>query len=202
VRRVCTEREQEFLRESSEPELLLWCYWASKETAFKLISKIDHPPTFIHKKFECMQLSLRKKHSEVCVKYGDHVMRIHLNKTPDWLHAIGHFDSTEIRLSGDAGAARVSKAKKWELSNWRSLFTERELSAITRFESAFVRLRCKQALAKRFGFEIRDLEIIRPVVNHQSMAPYLLVNGERSDIDISLSHHGDWAGWAYCQAAS
>lgn len=56
VARVCSEAERAQLAASRDPKRLLWCLFAAKEAAFKVVSKLGvaggGAPVFAHRRFE------------------------------------------------------------------------------------------------------------------------------------------------------
>jgi phosphopantetheinyl transferase len=56
---------------------------------------------------------------------------------------------------------------------------------------------CKAHIAQQLQIDLSLLEIIRPLKKGQSYPPFLLMKNDRTDIDISLSHHGRWVAWIF-----
>ncbi|MCH7755009.1 4-phosphopantetheinyl transferase family protein, partial [candidate division KSB1 bacterium] len=68
VERVFSREEKSAISLSENPDLTLWMFWAAKETAYKIISKITGPPVFSYKKFKTTfrkQISKSKSKFEV-----------------------------------------------------------------------------------------------------------------------------------------
>ena len=59
VERVFSREEKSAISLSENPDLTLWMFWAAKETAYKIISKITGPPVFSYKKFRNQSLNLK-----------------------------------------------------------------------------------------------------------------------------------------------
>ncbi len=66
VERVFSREEKSAISLSENPDLTLWMFWAAKETAYKIISKITRPPVFSYKKFKT---TFRKKISKSKSKF-------------------------------------------------------------------------------------------------------------------------------------
>ena len=198
VQRVFTETERELIAQAKQPELILWCLWAGKESAFKIISKLSEPPVFAHRKFQHSTFNYSTEDNSIKasgqVIYGDHLIDVDYQADPSLIHACGrlsgpnqqayrhyhdHCDSTDIKDS-----------EKW-------YFSEAERDSIRFQEAAAVRQMCKQAIAQETGLALNSLQIIRPKRRHPSYPPYLLIENKQCDIDISLAHHGKWIAWAF-----
>lgn len=204
VSRVFTEQEKSAIFESHDPDLTLWMFWAAKETAYKLISKLTAPPVFAHKQFgarlrEFTKLEDKTVQAEAQLVYGDQVLKIDISANGERVHALGSFgDSADYSI-----CSNVKKVSTGELEKWRkcelleSHFTEGERTSIHHAESALVRFYCKAEIAKKLGIEPRRLQIIRPIENNKSQPPFLLLDNQRTDIDVSFSHHGQWLAWVY-----
>ena len=76
-------------------------------------------------------------------------------------------------------------------SDWRRLQPGEIASGDPNAPSRAVReLLCEQ-IAERLGVAISELEVRR-----QGRVPFLFVSGQPARVDLSLSHHGDWLGFA------
>ena len=180
---------------------MLWMFWAAKESAFKIVSKLGRPPVFSHKKFATRLLAQHKtaKNSEIGmeVRYEDIVVRITVRNQSQYIYAVGH--ATAKRLHPQ----KHIFSETWEVSVQDDLnensaeltFSPEELKGVKQRESVQVRFYCKQALARRLGVHSSRLQIIRPLIARKSRPPYLLLNGRRCGIDISFTHHGRFLAW-------
>jgi hypothetical protein len=52
VERVCGPAERESLAAARDPERLFWAYFAAKEAAYKLLTKLGESPGFAHRELE------------------------------------------------------------------------------------------------------------------------------------------------------
>ncbi len=81
LNRIFSAEEQRAIRDSGDPELTLWRFWAMKEAAFKAISSALHrqsPPTFAHPDFQG-RLELSDGALRGWVSWRDREVRIHLH---------------------------------------------------------------------------------------------------------------------------
>ena len=207
VARVFTTSEQTLIRSATHPDFLFWSLWAAKESAYKIISKLHGPPAFSHKKFALVRaLSLLPEApspAKVTIRFESTDIPVSIVPDDDCLTALGSLDSGGIKEEFDivSGTAKMDGELEARVSEMRrSHFSEAELASVTTAESLWVRIFCKQAIAAQLNLELPRLRIIRPVAGGKSQAPYLLVDGERCAMDVSLSHHGKWLAWCFsCQ---
>tara|TARA_R110002110_G_scaffold124505_2_gene301895 strand:+ start:43288 stop:44016 length:729 start_codon:yes stop_codon:yes gene_type:complete len=215
LKRVFTPAEQILISTSPNPELQLWLFWAAKETAYKIISKIKTPPVFSHKLF---QITIQS-HSEQSVSkqnlqitYDEYVIPAFGIWDAQKLHVVGNLDVTEPKksvLDTDLTAQTTVQIYSltrddiiyWERqNNLNSHFSKAEQESINHSASAIAKFKLKQSLAQNFNWNIQQLEVIRPSLNKKMHPPFLLYHGQKTNIDISLSHHGEWVAWVYNSA--
>jgi len=203
VERVFSREEKSAISVSENPDLTLWMFWAAKETAFKIISKITGPPVFSHKKFRTTfrkQISQSKSKFEVV--YDARQFQIELTTDINYIHAVGaHANTGELPnylLSKKVHQVRHSELRDWQNRNsWPEYFTKKELVSIHHAESALVRFHCKKLIAKKLKIAPSRLQIIRPSKARRPQPPFLLLDNKKTEIDISLSHHGLWLGFCF-----
>ena len=206
VSRVFTEEEQTTISGSAHPDLTLWVLWAAKETAYKIISKIRPVSVFTYKRFQTSMEEFMKPgdgsfHATVQVRYDNERMAVEVSGDAEWIHAVGSESGSRNR----AGFFICSDAKKLEPSSCRQeknafpekSFTQEERASIRNVDSVWVRAYLKQDIAERLGIDPLRLQIIRPAKQNKIYPPFLLIDHKRASMDISLSHHGRWAAWAY-----
>lgn len=200
VKRVFNENEQSTISSSNDPDLTLWMIWAAKETAYKIISKIIGPPIFAHKKFATSFLN-HLPQPKVEVVYKEWLFPVKIIFTQDYIHAYSaHALSSEISqyvLHKKVLQLASAELKDWKnKNNWKDNFTKRERLSVHKAESALIRYHCKKAIAEALNISASRLQIIRPTNAGKMQAPFVLLDNKQAEIDISLSHHGEWL--AYC----
>ena len=90
VERVFSREEKSAISVSKNPDLTLWMFWAAKETAYKIISKITGPPVFSHKKFKTnFRKQISKSKSKIEVSYDAQKFQIELTTDTNYIHAVG-----------------------------------------------------------------------------------------------------------------
>jgi hypothetical protein len=81
-------------------------------------------------------------------------------------------------------------------------FTDREADAVHHVQSALVRLSARSALANAIGADESRLEIVCEPGPTGRRPPRVYLDGAAAaDLDVSLSHDGDWIAWAYSAAS-
>ncbi len=219
VRRVYDTDEQEAIATSEDSDIELWSRWAAKETGFKVISKlIGDPPPFVHRAFRVVWNPCERATDagvETVIRSGVvHYeppqvggMGVRLEATvsvafrDDALHAVG-FGSR----GGQSGDVHVEPHVElletpdgvWagSLDELTPRLTERELDAVYSRQSAAVRLGARADLAEALRVAEKRIEIVCAPGPTSRRPPHVLVDGERIQADVSLSHDGRWIAWA------
>ena len=203
VERVFSREEKSAISVSEHPDITLWMFWAAKETAFKIISKITGPPVFSHIKFRTtFRKQISKSKSTFEVVYDTWQFEIELTTDINYIHAVGaHANTGELPnylLSEKVLQVTLSELRDWQNRNsWPEHFTKEELVSIHHAESALVRFHCKKLIAKKLKLAPSRLQIIRPSKARRPQPPFLLLDNKQTEIDISLSHHGLWLGFCF-----
>jgi len=200
INRVFTAHEQETIHSSKVANRTLWVLWAAKETAYKLYSKVAGPPVFSHRSFQCAIEKTNEQQSDfsIAVSYENEKIPVEVVTTPEYVHATSARGDAHNYLT-DYGIRRLSPKdeERWQdRKAAESIFTELERSAIHNMASALVRYYCKRHLSALAGIAAQQWQIIRPTHEKKPQPPYLLLDGYRTDCDVSLSHHGIWLAWA------
>lgn len=204
MQRVFTPQEQAAILKANDPETLLWLFWAAKEAAYKAISKIESPPVFSHKLFE---VSMSPDKYWV-VKYQEHIVKCFTHIVENKLvHVVCALSGTQTNIStfNTQCHQNIHAVSKEELQNWQNpanlenAFSINELESINHPESAIVRCKLKSDIEQQKHWPINKIEVIRPSKNKKMHPPYLLYQGNKTEIDISLSHHGAYVAWVASQ---
>lgn len=204
VARVFDTSEAERLGASRDADRLLWLYWAAKEAAFKVVSKLlPSPPPFVHAAF---RIAREPSSSQPVgrVEYRDLVIPFFLEETAASLHVVAwHAGSAPI--PGIPGALRwgslpiehalPSNAAAFE-QLLESHFTSRERGPVHSMASAAVRIAARRGVADALGVPLRSLEIICEGGSAGRTPPRLFSEGVQARSDVSLSHHGRLVAWA------
>ncbi len=203
MQRVFTAAEQDCINTADNPALTLWIFWAAKESAFKLVSKMCGPPVFSHPKFEVSAFRQTAASSfKAEVVYRNHSFSTLITHTKGYIHAVGGnlpADAwPQFLMISDVREIAPSVHAAWQnKAVWHKAFTPAELESIHHATSALVRFFCKKSIAAALKIRTSQLQIIRPVEKKRPQPPFVLCNDRPCNIDISLSHHGSWLGWCF-----
>lgn len=211
LRRVFSEFEQEAINASHDPDLALWTRWTAKEAAFKSISKTTgEPPVFHHPSFLVTLHDLEASgetdvfadhpplvlSGEVCYQGTALALRVQL--AGDGIHAL-----TWLRSAPGAtppfswGWDRIEGDTEGWKDRLRGHFTEREWCCVSHRSSALTRLAARRALASALRVPQDHLEIGCDPGLPGRRIPRVFVRGRRTEVDLSLSHHGRFQAWAF-----
>jgi hypothetical protein len=167
----------------------LWALWAGKEAAYKLVKKHDPSATSVPRLYkvslDCVEGSVGLSHGSyaltgfVDTPYGRIQIKVFI--TSDYVHCIG---TTSTPDEMDALVWHVDR-----------------MSPDTRvspdYESAFVRKALKLRLSTYYDESPENIEIRRVKSSYGLGPPFVCINGEAAEIDISLSHDGLIAAYAF-----
>lgn len=206
--RVFTAEERDLIARAARPETLLWALWAAKEAAFKVVSRKDPTTASIPRKYEiflngeyqCPKAIAAGKEagpvapigrdpcksvdplrvSEVCfagsviTPRGELALRIAV--TDDYVHALSAATAGDL----DRVFQRVDRMVVEEGFGEASLF---------------VRRRLLHEIARCLDCPMDELSIAKEPLGPG--APFVLRRGQRLAADISLSHDGRFAAFAF-----
>ena len=210
--RVFSEKEREDIYAAADPDEALWIRWAGKEAAFKTISKaLGAPPVFVHPQFEVALAPSRGSHSESSnspgpppithfgeVRHEEHVLPLRIEVIGVKLHAVTWRPSPGgTNPFFTLGSREIREpAGPWE-ETLRPIFSAREWACISHRASALARLAARHSIASAMGVEEQELEIVCGPGNPGRRIPKVLLGGEETSVDLTLSHHGRLLAWAF-----
>ena len=168
--RVFASSELELISSSGAPDRLRWMLWAAKEAAYKALKKIAPNTIFSPRRF-VVKLNETLRGNVTC---DEKTLAVQVWEEVDSVHAIA---TTEEILD------------KQILSGTETLEPEDAVDA--EFPSQAARSLAIRELAERLGVPGEELSITR-----FGRVPTLLHNGESTNIDLSLSHHGKLVAFA------
>ncbi|MCA9733052.1 MAG: 4'-phosphopantetheinyl transferase superfamily protein [Deferribacteres bacterium] len=208
LRRVFTEEERRKIELNDNPEIALWMHWAAKEAAYKVVCKLQKPrPVFAHAQFvvdfkSSEDFGLFSNIVHATVRFRAVVLEVQFEVGQDFIHAIAYYPFGEgLNAFAILSGKRVTSSADlslWDDDKWlQSNFTENELLSCVRSESALVRYFTKQAIGKHLEFDDSRVQIIRSQIPDNFQPPYLLIDGRRTEMDVSLSHHERFVAWSF-----
>ena len=198
VERVLAEGERVALSREEYPAVALWAFWAAKEAAYKVASKLlGAPPVFAHSAFVVTWTDAGPERWTGHVAYAALEIPVVVARSGPVVHAIAAFGAeVESALSGFEPLDDPKEAWKARLAELMPSFTDREADAVHSLPSALVRIRARAALATVLTAAEADLEIVCDPGVMGRRAPRAFLHGSPTAADVSLSHHGRWIAWA------
>ena len=193
VNRVFGPGEQELISRAHNQDAVLWALWAGKEAAYKLVKKHDPSATSVPRLYkvslDCAEGSVGLSSGSnaltgfVDTPYGRIEIKVFI--TSDYVHCIG----TTSRLD-------ETNALVWHVAR---ISPDSQVSPD--YESAFVRKALRERLSAHYGESPENIEIRRVKSSSGLGPPFVCINGERAAIDVSLSHDGFLAAYAFAATA-
>ncbi len=178
--RVFTAGERELIASVPSPDTLLWSLWAAKEAAYKAVSSADPAVCSIPHRYrvvleaEDATRKIVRLAGKVITPRGELVIEV--VASADWVHAL---------------AAGAKEALKRLCQRVKRL--EGEKGAVN--PSAFVRGALLREIARRLDCPVGDLSVVK---NPDGLgAPRVLFRGELLAAEVSLSHDGRFAAFAF-----
>ena len=174
--RVMTTEESRLVLSALDPHRVRWTLWAAKESAFKVVKKVDPSAVFHPRAFEVDLTTFGGAH--VCHSKTD--FETVLYHSPKWVHAVTTLESKSV-TSGSRLHSRV-------------LSLESRIGPLD--ESMEVRTFTRKALGSWLGISWLEVEIVT-----ENRIPRALKRGQALKIDLSLSHDGNFVACAWIEAA-
>lgn len=186
VRRVLTDPEHRACRQSADPDQYLWTAWAARETAYKAIAKswpdISASPRRYQPVFED---GIGGQNLRGVVQTPKMPVYVLVMIRADYIHCIGQTRQSPEHLVWGVEKlfAQPDPAENHD--------PDRQ-SVLGRRAAAARVAACIQLPAADVGIRRRQDEVSR-----QMSPPGVYIRGVRSEIDISLSHQGRFAAYAF-----
>lgn len=176
LQKVLTPQERLWLDDQTDKELALWTLWALKESSYKAHYKRYRYRSFAPKSFECR---IEDQTKTASIQVAASTYQGFWQIKDEVIHAISHPSS-------------LPKNQIWfnRLSQEVGLDSQHELSKT--LQHALI-----QEIAGRFDLPAASLSI-----NKVAGIPFLYQENQSLPIDLSLSHHGRWGGFAYLSATA
>ena len=177
-RRVFNAAELSVIAGSARPDSLLWAIWAAKEAAYKATSRGDPSVCSIPRKYPVFL--------ETAARSGSHETLKGRVTTP-----LGDV-SVYVFIEGEAlHAIAVKNAEDFT----GIVFRVERVDGNVGDPSAFVRKILLEEMAWRLGCSVDDLSVFKE--KKRPRAPFISFRGGRLPVEISLSHDGHFAAFAY-----
>lgn len=176
--RVFTAEERDRIARAARPETLLWALWAAKEAAFKVVSRDDPAAYSTPRKYtillDPLELSATCLAGRAITPRGELALRITV--TDDYVHALSATTESDL----DTVFQRVDRM---------------DVEDDPREVSAFARKRLLGEIARCLDCPLEELSIGKEPLGPG--APFVLRREQPLAVDISLSHDGRFAAFAF-----
>lgn len=194
INRVLTPGEQKLIHASRSPGSMLWSIWACKEAAYKALSKARSNEDKVSSSPLRYSVSFDKPFTFKSGAAGQ--TRVYPGKVA------GPECSIPVRVVRKQGYVHAVAATGSEDAvgcvMWTVCKINLKRSEVTpAMRSLLVRKALKMRLAKNLGIDTKDMEIIRPESDGKIGPPLLMIGGKISDIEVSLTHDGQYVAYAY-----
>ena len=174
--RILTDHEHRLVKSASSAHRFRWMLWAAKESAFKVLKKIDAKIAFHPQDFEVSIDSLDR----MSVHHNGLVLETLVYSAPRWVHAVTTAGS-KFSMSGNRMHSRVFDLQSIETGV---------------DQSAEVRTFTRRTLSAWLGVSWQEVEVVT-----ENRIPRALKKGRALDIDLSLSHDGNFVACAWIEVS-
>ena len=178
LKKILTNAETDLIRNAENPDAALWSHWACKETAYKIVKKSFPGTAFLPRQWQVTFNKRESTHSdgEVAISGHDSVF-IRLFTNPQYIHCIG----ADVPIALEKLIWSVEDLPEKEENN----------------PSLYLRYCLGQRLARYYSLNSHQIKIKRTRKNGELQPPRVYIGGNKTDIDISLSHDGRFIAYAY-----
>ncbi len=185
VNRVLTENEQKALNTASNPDTLLWFFWAAKETAFKAVSKYSPTITFSPASYSVTIDSAETGQKRGVVSTPSGSVHVTFLSDDDKVSCLGISDSQDFnRVTSGIGKLSDQEAVSYDVSSDQV--------------SSIVRKHAIRSIAGYFDLPIQYFSIVRHNGNSGYPGPpVVLFKSKPLQISLSLSHDGRFFSYAW-----
>jgi hypothetical protein len=202
--RVFSEDEQWAIAHDPNPHARRWAHWAAKEAAYKLARQLDSTFVFSPRRlianFAPAEIRIgvqleRRGHLllEGCgAEKGVTALRIALRsfETSECIHVVAVPESTDWGAV-DYAVSRVDAVSTSDAVDTVDAVERRGDDDVRADSSLAVRKMAIAEIARRLGVDLDRLSIGR-----RGRIPTVLLDGAETSLSLSLSHHGNWIGYA------
>ncbi len=183
ISRVLNPREREMVSRSPDPDAMLWSLWACKEASYKALikaSKVSSSPL----KYSVLLGPQTKPHQLMAiVETPEGEVAVLLTMRKKYVHAVASTDGASSFGSLRCAAVSLKLSRK-EITP--------DIQSQAARGAAIIKI------SKYLKKKPEQLDIVRCVLNGRELSPpVLLLDGAETGIDISLSHDGLYAAYAF-----
>ena len=182
--RVFSVDERKAIAADANPLARHWAHWAAKEAAYKLAKQFDSTFVFSPRRLVANFAPVRTEWAGRLERHG----HLQLPTTvaggdgPNFPLALRSFETTE----------RIHVIAVPATSDWGAVDHAIEPLDVPHADpSDAVRKLATREISRRLGLAVNRLSI-----GQDGRIPMLLLDGAETSLSLSLSHHGDWIGYA------
>jgi phosphopantetheinyl transferase (holo-ACP synthase) len=189
--RVFSFAEQAAIRRSAHADALLWAFWAAREATYKAVCKAAPGVSSAPRRYPAaMDFHYRKNRPEtgtgqVSTPLGTVPVRIFFNA--EWVHCLAWAGFPE-----NPGANSFDEDIIYGI---REIAPDHRPVCVR--ESAAARTAATERIAGLLDMDPYDIRIRREPGLHGPGPPRVFIKGEKTPMDISLSHDGRFAAYAF-----
>ncbi|MBN1613158.1 MAG: 4'-phosphopantetheinyl transferase superfamily protein [Deltaproteobacteria bacterium] len=194
LERVFTAEECRLIRAAKRPDAVLWAFWACKEAAYKAVSK-THPA-----------ISSRPRRYKVLVdekRAGEWLGDQDLagQELAGWVATPAGIVLIRVTLGNDyVHCLAADQASAPETDHWLAEEMDPMTAASPEGPSRHVRTSASRAIAACLGLIPENISIHRFAALEGLGPPVVFLKGRPAGFDISLSHDGRFAAWAFIRS--
>lgn len=181
--RVFTPEERAFIGPAEQPEAILWALWAGKEGAYKAISKINPGVSSVPRRYHVRFL---KGDPKTCLVSSQEAILSGLVETP-----AGEVFFRTLLTPQYVHCLAVTGTCLSEKLIFQVLDLQDQPDLSASLQRTVVR-----RLSSLLGIHPSTIEIQRPRTPLGYGPPRIFVEGEETELDISLSHDGRYGAYA------
>jgi len=181
LKKILTVAEIDFVQNAGNPDKALWSLWACKEAAYKVIKKKCVDTAFLPRRWMVILKKLESACLEGEVKIPDtEAVYVRLFSHFRYVHCVGADHQADL----DSLVCKVEVLPEKE--------NEKRIAP-----SLFARKCLALSIADFFRLNLNDIKINRAQNKNELQPPHVYISGKKSDIDISLSHDGQFIAYAF-----
>ena len=201
LKKILTDTEIEQLHRCDDPDAALWSLWACKEAAYKVLKKQTSDAAFVPRRWSVHfgSLSPAVERPDTTLYEARHEDQKPTEfTTGDVL--ISENKSIPFLLFSSGAYVHCLAADRLDVldkANWR-IDALPEGDQQGNDPSAFARSCLTRALSAFFGYDPCQIKIFRAQENDGELQPPVVYrDGIKADIDVSLSHDGQFVAYAF-----
>ena len=186
--RVFDPAERRSIAKDADPHLRRWAHWAAKEAGYKLGRQADDTFVFTPSRLVARFDSIESEAKGVTVRRG--VLSLPRAIAPGFSH---------LALRSDETSERVHVLAAPPGADWDAIVSAIDVTGTGDDPSERVRRLARFTIARDLGVEEARVAIGRrgdPRQGGASKIPTALIDGARSGLVLSLSHHGRFVACA------